>query len=74
MPREPKIAREGFLALSPAATARACGLHGRVVAEGILTGALIVRQIGAKRRILVGGEGGIDQWLRSFPIAKRVPR
>jgi hypothetical protein len=60
-----------FLALSPAATATALGVnYGRVIAPAIASGALIVRQCGAKRRIAVFGDGGIQQYFESLPQKK----
>ena len=61
---------EAILMLSPSATARAIGVHPRVVTEAILMGHLIVRMIGPKRRVAIFGEGGVQQWIEKFPIAK----
>jgi hypothetical protein len=66
MPRvtTPKV----LLALSPTATATALGLHTDVIAEAIRDRKLIVRQVGAKRRIWVGD---IEQFFKSLPEATK---
>jgi hypothetical protein len=58
---------EIMLALSQSATARALGIRPERVRDAIDAGELIVRQLGAKRRIAVFGEGGIQKWFESWP-------
>ena len=65
---------EIFLALSPRQTASALGVDYRRVNEAIAAGLLIVRSIGLKRRIAVFGEGGIQAWFDSWPVAEQRKR
>jgi hypothetical protein len=63
---------EIMLALSPSATARALGIKIERVNAAIDAGDLIVRRLGAKRKIAVWQ---IQSWFESWPLAKRkVPR
>jgi hypothetical protein len=58
-----------ILALSPAQTAAVLGIRSDRVTAAIKSGELIVRMCGPKRRIAIGGPGGIQHWLESWPVA-----
>ncbi|UGA43740.1 hypothetical protein HU230_0036755 [Bradyrhizobium quebecense] len=59
------------LALSPTQIVTACGVSPAAVREGIASGALIVHDVRGKRRVWIGGPGGVEQWFKSFPLAKQ---
>ncbi|HLZ06268.1 MAG TPA: helix-turn-helix domain-containing protein [Bradyrhizobium sp.] len=52
-----------YLALSPAATATALGIRPERVRDAIEKGEISIRQIGAKKRLLVSD---IETWVRSW--------
>jgi hypothetical protein len=62
---------EIMLALSQSATARALGIRPERVRDALDAGQLVARQLGAKIRIPVFGERGIQAWFDSWPVAKR---
>jgi hypothetical protein len=59
-----------FLALSPAAVGTALGIRADEVRDAINSGALIVRQLGVKRRVAIFGTGGVQEWFESWPQVK----
>jgi hypothetical protein len=64
-PHTPKI----LLALAPNQIAEGLQISRRHVAKAIADGSLTVRCIGTKRRVAVFGEGGIQNWVESWPVA-----
>lgn len=59
------------LALSIAGTATALGIREARVAEAVNAGHLIARMCGVQKRIAVFGAGGIQEWVETWPRAKR---
>ena len=60
-----------MLALNISQAARSIsGLRTEHIRQAILEGKLIARQFGNRRLIAIGGEGGLQNWLESFPKAK----
>ena len=62
---------EIMLALSRTATARALGIKIERVNEALDQGLLVERRCGAKVRIPIFGERGVQAWFDSWPIATR---
>jgi hypothetical protein len=66
----PKI----ILALSPNQIAESLSISRRVVAKAASDGTLVVRCSGTKRRVAIFGEGGIQNWVESWPVATKRKR
>lgn len=58
-----------ILALSPTEAARAFGIQTWRVRDAINAGVLIVREIGPHRRIAIAGDGGLQNWIETWPQA-----
>lgn len=62
------------LALSISMTARALSVPDRYVHEALDDGRLVLRAIGNMKRIPVGGPGGIEEFIASWPLTfRKVP-
>lgn len=58
------------LVLNISQAARALCLRTEHIRQFILEGRLICRQFGNRRMIAIGGEGGLQNLIESFPLAK----
>lgn len=56
-----------MLALSISASARALGIRSEDIQTALENGSLVCRSFGARRRIAVFGEGGLQAWFESWP-------
>ena len=56
------------LALSPRQASLALGIRVERINEAVREGKLIVRVIGIKHLIAIGGKGGLQEFLESQPI------
>lgn len=68
MPR--RVSTEIMLALSPTEAARALGIRVERINQAVRDRKLIVRRIGVRHKIAVGGPGGLQEWFSSLPIVK----
>jgi len=59
------------LALSISMTARSLSVPTRFIHEWLDEGRLILKQIGNRKRIPVGGTGGIEELINSLPNTTR---
>jgi hypothetical protein len=62
---------EIILALTASSAARALGIRAERIQAALDQGLLVARQCGARKLIPVFGEGGIQEWFESWPVAKR---
>ena len=62
------------LCLTTSQAALSLNLRPEHIRQATLEGKIIARQFGARRLIAIGGEGGLQQWLESWPIAVTKPK